>query len=300
MIHRWLGSRLACVLVVAAIMGSVERADACLTTTCAVKNPPPWCVRDVATGCWQAGNPLQWKEACVAFAVDQRGIPPLGMAFADAEALVVSSFALWPNASCEFGFPSISVRSAGALTCTGVEYNEEGPNANAVIFQTEKWPHDPIAIGVTTVTFDPESGRLHDADIEVNLVTAVLDDTDVRYVVTHEAGHFLGLDHSALEEAIMFARSALIDEGAPLALNPDDQNAICLAYPTARPVGLCDFLPERGYSPVCGGDLEGSCAMARRAPARSLLPDFVTALAALGALLVRAGGTRRQSSVRKS
>ena len=33
-------------------------------------------MRDPATQCWLAGNPLQWKEACVQFSVDQRGIPP--------------------------------------------------------------------------------------------------------------------------------------------------------------------------------------------------------------------------------
>ena len=296
MIHRWLGSRLACALVGAVIMGSVGHAHACLTTTCAVKNPPPSCVRDPITLCWLAGNPLQWKEPCVTFSVDQRGIPPLGLGFVDAEAMVTSSFSLWPNASCEFGFPSIAVRSAGALACTGVEYNQEGPNSNAVIFQTQTWSHDPIAIGVTTVTFDPESGRLVDADMEVNLVTAVLDFTDVNYVVAHEAGHFFGLDHSALEEAVMFARSAFIDEGAPLVLTPDDQNAICLAYPTARPVGACTFEPERGYSPVCGGDIEGSCAIARTPSRRSLVPDAVTALLALCALWLRARGTRRSAA----
>jgi hypothetical protein len=295
MIHRWLGSRLACALVAAAIVGSVGHANACLTTTCAVKNPPASCVRDPATLCWLAGNPLQWKEACVSFSVDQRGIPTLGLGFVDTEAMVTSSFALWPTASCEFGFPSISVKSAGALACSSVEYNQEGPNSNAVIFQTQKWPHDPLAIGVTTVTFDPESGRLVDADMEVNLVTAVLDFADIRYVVAHEAGHFFGLDHSALEDALMFARSSFSQEGAPLALTPDDQNAICLAYPTARPVGACDFEPERGYSPVCGGDIEGSCAVARTQQRRSPWPDFASAFAALSALWLRARGRRRSS-----
>ncbi len=292
MIHRWLGSRLACALVAAAIMGSVGHARACQTTTCAVKNPPPECVRDTASQCWIAGIPLQWKEACVSFAVDQRGIPSLGLGFADTEAMVTSSFALWPNSTCEFGFPSISVMSAGALQCSGIEYNEEGPNSNAVIFQTQNWAHDPLAIGVTTVTFNPDTGRIVDADMEVNM-TANLDFAAVRYVVTHEAGHFFGLDHSSHLDAVMYAQSSFTSFTEDLALTPDDQTAICLAYPTARPVGTCDFEPERGYSPVCGGDMEGSCAIAR-VPTSNRVPfDAVALLAALGAFWIRARGTRR-------
>jgi hypothetical protein len=294
MIHRWLGSRLACALVAASIMASVGRAHACQTTTCAVKNPPPGCTRDLGTQCWLAGIPLQWKEPCVTFSVDERGIPPLGLAFADTEALVVTSFSLWPTAGCEFGFPSISVRSAGLLACAGIEYNEEGPNSNAVLFQTSGWAHDPLAIGVTTVTFNPDTGRIVDADIEVNLTTS-LSFTAVSYVVAHEAGHFFGLDHSADINAVMYSQSSFSDFGDPLVLTPDDQNAICLAYPTARAVGACTFEPERGYSPVCGGDIHGGCTIARARASPRAPFDALALLTALGAFWIRARGTRQSS-----
>jgi hypothetical protein len=294
MIHRSLGSSLLCALVVAGATVHAEPAMACLTTTCAAENPAPGCVRDFETDCWLAGEPLQWREPCVSFSVDARGIPPLGFGQADAESLVVSSFAPWLSTECEGGFPSIAVRSRGSLDCVKVEYNSEGPNSNAVIFQTARWPHEPIAIGVTTVSFDPDTGRIVDADIEVNLTGGGLDFFDINYVLTHEIGHFFGIDHSRDMSAVMFAQSRSSSFDAPPVLSADDQNAICLAYPTARAVGECDFEPEKGYSPVCGGDIEASCAVRSPPHERRGAPGalFFAAVGALACARKKAGRAR--------
>ena len=289
MIHRSLGSSLLCALVFAMATGYATHASACLTTTCAVKDRPPSCVRDPTTDCWLAGVPLQWLEPCVSFSVDARGIPPLGLGYGDTEALVISSFAIWTAVQCPGGFPSISVYSAGPSQCFRVEYNSEGPNSNAVIFQTSGWPHDPSAIGVTTVSFNPETGRIVDADIEVNLTTGGLDFLGINYVLTHEAGHFYGIDHSRDASAVMFAQSNSSNFAMPPVLGADDQNAICLAYPTARSVGACDFEPEMGYSPVCGGDIVASCAIQRRVSARPFGPHALLFFAAFVLLCCRHG-----------
>ena len=293
MIHRSFGPGLVWGLALAMAIGWTARANACVTTTCAVKNPPPECVRDPGTSCWIAGIPLQWREPCVSFSVDARGIPSLGLGFADTEALVTGSFALWPTASCGDSFPSISVQSAGASQCARIEYNDEGPNSNSIIFQSASWPHDALALGVTTVSFDAETGRIVDADIEINLATGGLEISNVSYVVAHEAGHYFGIDHSAEGTALMFAQTSLAGFDAPPLLTADDVNAICLAYPPTRAVGVCDFEPEKGYSPVCGGDIEGSCAMATRSRPGRTTPDFVLFFAMLGAWLVRSRSRRR-------
>jgi Matrixin len=289
MIHRSLGPSLLCALVFAVTTGHTADAWACLTTTCAVNDRHPSCVRDPSTGCWLSGVPLQWLEPCVSFSVDARGIPPLGLGYGDTEALVISSFAVWTAVQCPSGFPSISVYSAGPAQCFRVEYNSEGPNSNAVIFHTSRWPHGPDAIGVTTVSFHPETGRIVDADIEVNLTRGGLDFLGINYVLTHEAGHFYGLDHSPDASAVMFAQSKSSNFAMPPVLDADDQNAVCLAYPTARAVGACDFEPEMGYSAVCGGDIEASCAIHRRAPVTPLAPHALLFLAAFVLLCCRHG-----------
>jgi hypothetical protein len=232
--------------------------------------------------CWLAGVPLHWEEPCVSFSVDQRGIPALALDYAGAEALVMGGFALWPNAQCPYGFPSIAVMSAGAVACNVIEYNKEGPNSNAVLFYATHWPHSPIALGVTTVSFDAETGRIVDADIEVNFENTALDYWGAQYVVAHEAGHFLGIDHSALGTALMFEQSSSSGFSGPPALTPDDLNAICAAYPTTRPVSAtCDFEPEHGYSPVCGGDIKGSCSIAAPRTRPTIEPITLLALLAL-------------------
>jgi hypothetical protein len=295
MIHRSLGPSLLCALVFAIGTAYAARASACLTTTCAVKDRPSSCVRDPMTRCWLAGAPLQWREPCVSFSVDTRGIPPLGLNYGDTEALVISSFAIWTAVQCPSGFPSISVYSAGPSQCFRVEYNPEGPNSNAVIFHTSGWSHDPAAIGVTTVSFNPETGRIVDADIEVNLTGNGLDFLGIHYVLTHEAGHFYGLDHSPDVSAVMFAQSNSSNFAMPPVLDADDENAVCLAYPTERSVGACDFEPESGYSAVCGGDIEASCAIQRRIPARPSGSHELLFFVALVLLCCRHGGRVRQS-----
>ena len=294
MIHRSLGPSLLGALVFALTAGTTEPAWACLTTTCAADNPPAGCARDPATDCWLAGAPLQWREPCVSFSVDARGIPPLDLGHSEAESVVVSAFALWLSTECGDAFPSIAVRSRDALDCVQVEYNSEGPNSNAVIFQTERWPHDPSAIGVTTVSFDPDSGRIVDADIEVNLTGRGLDVLGVTYVLTHESGHFFGIDHSPDTQAVMYAQSSFTSFDAPPVLAPDDETAICLAYPPDRTVGECDFEPEKGYSAVCGGDIEASCSVRSVASRSAGAPRVALIFAALGALLATQKRLRRR------
>jgi hypothetical protein len=292
MIHRSLGPRLACIAAFATAVAWAEHVRACLTTTCAVKNPPAECVRDIATDCWLAGAPLTWQQACVSFSVDHHGLPALGLDYPDTEALVLSSFALWTAAACADGFPTISVMSMAPLECMTREFNPDGPNSNGVIFRTDRWPYAPEAIGITTVTFDPETGKLMDADIEVNIVDGDLDLGEVQYVVAHEAGHFFGIDHSADASAVMYERSPSTSTSAPVALTVDDVNAICLAYPMTRSLGACDFESEKGFSPVCGGDIEGSCSLSPR-DRSPIGPMAMLFVAALGALVLRAKTTLR-------
>jgi MYXO-CTERM domain-containing protein len=272
----------------AAALLATSEAFACRTTTCAAPNAPPECVRDAATHCWRAGAPLAWEQGCVSFSVQAEGVPSLALDYGATEALVVQAFALWPTADCGGSFPSISVASMGPLLCSEPEYNPRGPNSNAVVFRETDWPHDLTAIGLTTVSFDTETGKIFDADIEVNLSGFLLSHQDVSYVVAHEAGHFLGMDHSADANALMYEQYSPFGNSMPPALLPDDVATICSTYPASRAATACDFEPERGLSNECGGDVVGGCNVAA--------PRTPSAFWTLGASLlgVAALGRRRR------
>jgi hypothetical protein len=151
------------------------------------------------------------------------------------------------------------------VSCANVEYNQHAGNANVLLFRDDFWPHttdtgggtaDTLAL--TTVTYDVDKGDIYDADIEVNTANNHFttsddpgpDDVDLLSVLTHEAGHFLGLAHSA-DQSTMYP-DYMLGTDAIRTLAADDQNAICTAYPPNRqPTGACTGIPRHGFAPEC-------------------------------------------------
>ncbi len=244
----------------------------CRTTTCAVASPPASCTRDISTGCWQAGIPLLWPQQCISYAVNTAGSPRLGLDYSGAAAIVDSAFNHWPTASCsDGGSPSVAFMGRTGLTCDRVEYNPTGPNANAILFRDDNWTHDSSAIALTTVAFSVRTGQIFDADMEIN--TPLLTVADLEFVVTHESGHFVGLDHSPDPTAVMYFQY----NGGPAQLSTDDVDAICTAYPTSRQTPACDFEPPKGFATDCGGDVIAACSIAADPPS----PEVASSASAL-------------------
>ena len=231
-------------------------------------NPPLHCIRDNVTQCHSFGAPLFWEGGCVPYSVHETGSAKLGLGYSEAQALVAHAFGVWPTASCAYGVPSVAFVEFGATSCGRAEFNHEGPNANAVIFRDFAWSHEPSQIGVTTVSFDTESGRILGADVEINTFGHQLTLAQAQFVLMHEAGHFLGLDHSADPMAVMNSR---YDFSSDPVLADDDIAGICAAYPSASENHVCEREPHGGYAEDCGGDVEGSCATqaGRAAPDRA-------------------------------
>ncbi|XP_022133613.1 metalloendoproteinase 1-like [Momordica charantia] len=82
--------------------------------------------------------------------------------------------------------------------------------------------------GVMAHAFAPKDGNFHfDAD-DSFVVGAVADSFDVETVSVHEIGHLLGLDHSLVQEAVMYE---FIEPGATKRnLHPDDIAGIKALY----------------------------------------------------------------------
>jgi hypothetical protein len=88
------------------------------------------------------------------------------------------------------------------------------------------------AAAITSYTYDTSSGRLMEADIQVD-PTLFKSNLNTQMALEHEVGHALGLDHSAVLSSIMFPYVSAA--GTPVVLDSDDRIAISQIYPKGDP-----------------------------------------------------------------
>jgi hypothetical protein len=196
----------------------------CRTTTCDPLVEADGC--EPVMGCPTRGEPLFWPEACVTYAVQRLGSPLRGISAYEVDQSMRAAFIAWLGTECPpVGRPSIGVIALGGASCDEVEFNppEMGrggaPNANIVMFRDEAWPYpgERFVIARTSITFDPNTGAILDADIEINSFDndfSTADDvvtTDLQAVLTHEVGHFFGLDHAGKLRSVEPRRSHAIE-----------------------------------------------------------------------------------------
>jgi hypothetical protein len=225
------------------------------------------------TQCWTQGLPLFWKNACVSYDLQKEASRYVSLQ--QAEDAFAQAFAKWTSTACPTNGTgpsrvSIDVRDLGPVDCNVVEYNTDGPNQHVILFRDNEWPHNDInnTLALTTVTFNPDTGEIYDADMEVNTfqqrptLTDPIppDGYDFQSIVTHESGHFLGLAHSGDPHATMFAHYQP-GSTAMRSLTNDDIEGICTVY---RPDGTrsvannqvveedaCDPTPRHGFTTQC-------------------------------------------------
>ncbi|AUX46514.1 exported protease [Sorangium cellulosum] len=305
-------ARCSCAAAVLAVLASAQQASAyCRSNTCKDAN---LCLQDdqPVGDC----KPFRWPGNCIGFAVQEDASDEV--TFKQISDAADIAFRTWQDAPCGAGTPGIRVQNFGPVACSEVELNaRDGKtrvvdglvpgNANVITFRDMRWleseEHDPSMLALTTVQFDRKTGEIWGADMEIN--TDLFDFSteeaapppkfDLLAVVTHEAGHFLGLDHTmAGEEATMHFRYDPQDASAFRSLHPDDIAGICQIYPP-RDLSTeeCNPIPPHGFSPECAEDQLVKCGVAR-APGggRWWSAPFAAAAAALGAAALRRAGGR--------
>jgi Matrixin len=261
-----------------AVLGSVSSAHAfCRTTTVSID---PSFIPTPTTPCWTDGIPVYWLNACVGYTINQAASTQVS--FDQAQSGMETAYAQWTSATCpsttSSSQVSVDVRFLGPVACHKVEYNQNGGNANVIMFDDTSWPYQDAnnTLGLTTVTYNLDTGELYDADMEINTAQQTLtvsgpvppDGFDFLSIITHESGHFLGMAHSQDTSATMFAHYV---QGSTSMRNltADDTQGICTIYPpdgtrgaASGPVqeGSCDPTPRGGLASQCGGG--GGCATA--------------------------------------
>lgn len=195
------------------------------TTTC-----------DNAASACQNDLPTQWQTPCVAMHLNVNASSYI--ALDDAATIVQDSLQTWlvPDIS------SLTPHFAGFTDEDRVGYNPyTKKNANIIVFRDEQWDDDRSIIALTTVTHHNETGRIYDADIELNTATypygIVSRDgasvVDFQNTLTHELGHVFGLAHSDVPDATMAPYSGLGDTSLST-LAQDDLDAIATLYPPQK------------------------------------------------------------------
>jgi hypothetical protein len=284
----------------AALFVALDAHGYCRKTTCET------CPVDPDTGCTTGGQPLVWPGECVSFALGRRS--SVYVSNADAHRIAMEAFDAWQSVTCpgSGGPPSIHVTDAfGRTSCGLAEYSRTGANANSILFRDDEWPYEGAdnALGLTSVAFDSVTGEILDADIEINSTAPLSltdevapDHDDLLSILTHEAGHFLGLAHSQDSEAVM--RPVYTSGTASLRVpTADDIAGICAIYPPDRRAVPCDFTPHAGFASECPlGVYKGGCAVTR-----ARRPASLAWLAVFGAIaLVRRRADRAWTSRRPS
>jgi hypothetical protein len=282
------------------LVGVSPAAAFCRSTTCTGD-----CPRDV-DGCKTTGEKLFWPGGCVGFSLQEDSSIHIPMKYF--RQVAARSFVSWSELECDGGLSTMLFSELDEVTCKRAEYNPGGTNANVLLFQDTKWVYsgDGNTLAKTTVTFDSDSGEILDADIEINhanndfTINDEVVDYDLESVLTHEVGHFIGLDHSPDFDATMYAgyEPGTIEQRS---LEPDDVLAACAVYPPTRDVA-CDPAPRGGLGDTCGGgenanDLsvdEGpGCSTSCATPEPRGFPKGAIAASALAFALV-AGRRRRR------
>jgi hypothetical protein len=290
------------------VFGAENAHAFCRTHTCETQGPEAC---DKSEGCLVGGPEAYWPSACLAYAVQSDGSPKLGLTAEQVDVLVAEELGRWSGATCAGDQPPrFFAQSRGAVLCDQLEFNCEHDNVNVVIFQDDEWPHRVDQLALTTVTMITETGKILDADMELNtaLYAFRLDSppigadgaTDLRMVFAHELGHFLGLSHSNVGSALMFERGKFTPD-----LTADDEAGVCAIYPPANDPLVCSEVSSaegaecHGKKDNCPkkADSGCSCELPRAQGAWSL---WTLALLPLAASRRRFGWLARRLSLRQS
>lgn len=188
------------------------------------------------------GGPLvSWRSRCLGFSVKTETVPA-GIEPAAFEEVVQFAFREWTAVTCAGEPVSLEAIDVGPTSCS-LEQPDRARGPNLFAFASNSScaaSTEGVHLGCTNVRVERD-GAIAGADTILNAAYAgewflggtdepiPADKFDLRAVVVHEVGHFLGLAHSGEGDPAM---KATLAPGVRYAgLSADDGAAICDAYP---------------------------------------------------------------------
>lgn len=198
-----------------------------------------FCERDERR-CIVGGKTLHYKSPCLSFGVAAGQAAVLGLSDQEFESLVARAFERWQSVDCGDGRgPGLSVQSAGVVETERAFYCKE-PSLNlSVWLLMDDWQKEDSALGYANSIYAEDDAEIFDCDVELNAHKILMEvpedliEDALLSIITHEAGHFLGLAHSDDTDAVMFAaynRNDLLSRD----LTPDDVDGICAVFPPSE------------------------------------------------------------------
>lgn len=306
-----------CVLLAAAgvLFAPASAFAYCRTHTCEFEGTDA-CDIDPETGCSVGGEFAHWRSGCISYAVQLDGSQAASIPPDELQGLLEEGFRVWSDAECassSAGTPQLSAYYRGETSCDQVEYNcgAKEDNANIVMFRDGDSDLSRFTIALSTIIANLNTGEILDVDVEINSqdfdfyvdeADARDEAHDLRLVLNHELGHFLGLSHSRETGALMRAEY----EGANLLPAADDIAGMCSIFPVSTSDPACSAasvldqcIGADSRCPVTAQPESGGCALEaglqRTAPSGTWILGGAFAAVALSRARRRSRHVRAQS-----
>lgn len=230
----------------------------------------------------ESGEPLRWKADHMTVRVAT--VEPDELALADIAPTLTKSLATWFATGC---VPDVTIIGTVDAVQGSLPPSTKGPADNIIVFieTAAHWSqrgHGTKEIAVTIVANNPKTGEIVDADIEVNDAgfdltvsdASLPGQVDLQSTLTHEVGHFYGLDHSPGRETVMFPDFDPANPRAKRSLSQDDIDGICALYAIPFPPAEDDCAGGGATAPLAlAGAILALAWRSRRANHETSRPD---------------------------
>ncbi len=236
---------------------------------------------------------MRWPAVALAapltYTVDETGLSADGLQLVEVRAAIQAGLGTWQAVSCGpcairpiakgFGDVGVTAPAAIGLGCVATTTTgcvQWGPNGNQCVFihAAVDWPYSAGVIAMTVLTARTDNGVIVDADIALNDAAFAFcaqscssDRIHLEAVFRHEAGHFVGLDHSSLPAAVMHGVPPKVI-AKPTPMTDDDVAGLCAAYADeVTPVACAQPEATTARQPIGAPKTkDGGCAAGRPSP----------------------------------